>query len=154
MIDSDYTYDYLNRLLLARTSDSDVRFTEEPVYDRQGNINSLKRCGIKTHGWSNTYTPNHSLMQIDNLTYTYDGNRVSAIWDGSSNNDPTYTGAQDFHGGSAQQSGEYNYDANGNLFSDFNKGFATIKYNIIYLQGMLDLTNQLLKEEEPKNDLE
>jgi hypothetical protein len=26
--------------------------------------------------------------------------------------------------------------------------------NLIYLQGMLDLTNQLLKEEEPKNDLE
>ena len=24
--------------------------------------------------------------------------------------------------------------------------------NLIYLQGMLDLTNQLLKEEEPKND--
>jgi hypothetical protein len=26
--------------------------------------------------------------------------------------------------------------------------------NLIYLQGMLDLTNQLLKEEEPTNDLE
>lgn len=26
--------------------------------------------------------------------------------------------------------------------------------NLIYLQGMLDLTNQLLKEEEPKNDVE
>ena len=38
-----------------------------------------------------------------------------------------------------------------------NKLIAELKQtenNLIYLQGMLDLTNQLLKEEEPKNDVE
>ena len=29
-----------------------------------------------------------------------------------------------------------------------------VNNNLVYLQGMLDLTNQLLKEEESKNDVE
>ena len=141
LLQFDYTYDNLNRLHLARTNDSYVRFTEELDYDRQGNISSLNRCGIYTHGWSNTYTPNHTLQPIDNLIYTYEGNRISAIRDNASNYDATYTGAQDFHGGSGQQSGEYNYDNNGNLFSDFNKGLATIKYNILNLPDTVQHVN-------------
>ena len=86
-----------------------------------GNFLTLKRYGML----NNTAFP-----LIDNLTFIYTGNQVTRIDD--SGYTPTYTGAFNFVNG-ASQSGEYDYDKNGNLTKDLNKNISSIQYNFLNL---------------------
>ncbi len=83
------------------------------TYDDNGNILSLKRRGKlgQTFG------------EMDNLTYTYDGNRLLKVEDGVSGNHETdfvnrNTGTDD-----------YEYYADGKLRKDLNEGITNIIYN-------------------------
>ena len=86
-------------------------------FDKNGNITNLQRFG--------RITPSGGMGAIDNLTYTYEGNRLLGITDAITANDDV----GDFRQGPSGGSGAYSYWANGNLKSDANKGISLIEYN-------------------------
>ena len=86
-------------------------------YDKNGNITNLQRFG--------RITPSGGMGSIDNLTYTYDGNKLLGITDAITANEDV----GDFRQGPSGGSGAYSYWANGNLKSDANKGISLIEYN-------------------------
>ena len=75
---------------------------------------------------------------IDNLSMTYDGNRLKKVTDQCA--DLTYEGAMDFRDG-ADQPSEYTYDANGNLTGDRNKGIHAIVYNVLDLPSRVEFND-------------
>ena len=111
-----YRYDKLSRLKasyyrLGNTlTDGAAHFeTYNLKYDANGNIETLGRN-------------NQSGSQIDNLTYNYDtGNKLLSI-------DDTTNNSIGFNDGSSS-SNDYDYDLNGNLIKDLNKGISNIEYN-------------------------
>lgn len=116
-----FIYDALNRL-----KDSDYgegsSFTTYPnrynesigSYDLNGNIKSLTRRGI------DGTTP----LILDSLTYIYSGNKLERIIDTASKS----IGFTD-----VSTPLDYNYDLNGNLIQDLNKGISNIEYNFLNL---------------------
>ncbi|MFC7670459.1 hypothetical protein ACFQT0_26105 [Hymenobacter humi] len=79
---------------------------------------------------------------MDQLAYTYQGNRLQAVDDQITGNQlprPTgYNGAPASRAGDFQEQGvklgqEYSYDASGNLTADKNKGITRILYNHLNL---------------------
>jgi RHS repeat-associated protein len=100
-----FAYDGANRLT-GSTGLSGYGDTESGItYDKNGNIKTLVRAGVA----------------VDNLGYTYAGNRLTGINDATGSN----TGVK---GGSSS----YGYDGNGNMISDGNRG-ATLTYNYLNL---------------------
>ena len=81
------------------TADHD---TERISFDKNSNITSLVRYGKQS---SSTYG------RIDSLTYTYNGNQLTAISDNAPT--PTISESFDFRNGANTQT-EYLYDAKGN----------------------------------------
>ncbi|MBP1631243.1 MAG: hypothetical protein H6Q15_2136 [Bacteroidetes bacterium] len=141
-----YSYDELNRLLAADYLNKDglknvPLFSEKETYDKQGNITSLYReglynfSGFHTGGLINTGEKVFGI--IDNLTYRYDGNHLKCLGDvaGSLH----YYGAYDFKDG-AHLDTEYYYDKNGNTISDLNKNVSTIKFNVLNLPSIIQLS--------------
>ncbi len=137
-----YTYDYLDQLKEGKYYDYDHgpnqlinnnRFTESMTYDARGNIATLNRYGVVAPTSCNT------VYQFDQLTYNYSGqtgNRISSITDAKTNT----AGAQEFK----TASGNYSYDANGNITSDPYKGINNILYN------HLDKPTQITKSDGSK----
>jgi RHS repeat-associated protein len=98
------------------------------TYDANGNILSLDRDGL---AGSSTYGA------MDNLSYAYDGNQLSAVNDAIG--DFAFNG-HDFRDGNSTGSNEYTYDANGNMVSDANKGIV-VSYNYLNLPEEVDFGN-------------
>ena len=71
---------------------------------------------------------------IDDLTLTYSGNQLVKVTDGC--DALFYTGAMDFKDGADAQV-EYNWDANGNMTKDLNKGISRIRYNELNLPSVI-----------------
>ena len=112
-----FTYDNMNRMLDATHGTG--AYTEKVTgYDKNGNITRLQRY-------------NSSL--VDNLTYTYNGNRLTKVEDATGN-------ATGFTNG-ANQANEYTYDNNGNLTKDLNKGITNISYNVLSLPQVVTFSN-------------
>ncbi|RNA62869.1 RHS repeat-associated core domain-containing protein [Chryseobacterium nematophagum] len=114
-----YHYDGLNRLLyghyaepLSTIAQTD-HFGESMEYDLNGNI---------THLYRNAKNPNGQVMQIDNLSYTYSGNRLTKVADTSQN-------IEGYPGGG----NPIGYDNNGNMISHPDKGINSISYNFLNL---------------------
>lgn len=117
-----YEYDALNRL--TKAVDPPLKYGETISYDKNGNITKLKRVG-QTGTDPGTGTPLYGNM--DDLTYTYDGNRLTNVTDAAS----LTTGfTKDVpNGGTAT----YTYDAYGNLLKDYNKSIGiTAGQEIVY----------------------
>ncbi len=125
-----YYYDVMNRITEAKYYNH-IRPTENnrynevikdgssSGYDLNGNIKKLQRNGQLT---ATTF----GLM--DNLSYTYTGNRLARVDDAIA----TQTHEKGFKE-LVKTANEYTYDANGNMVKDDNKGITVIKYNYLNL---------------------
>jgi RHS repeat-associated protein len=137
-----YTYDDLNRLTSAgyrryyntnwTSSSENNNFTVGAVtYDANGNIKTLQQNGV--------ITGNSTYGLIDNISYVYQGNRLSTVEDAVSTL-TSYT--NDFENGpNAKGSADYVYDPNGNLIVDDNKRISSITYNVLNLPEQITQTN-------------
>ncbi|WP_413514053.1 DUF6443 domain-containing protein, partial [Myroides odoratus] len=92
-------------------------YDEQLTYDNNGNILTLNRKG---QGVANGIA-----LDLDVLTYTYDGNILQKVVDVSNNTDG-------FKQGSTTAK-HYDYDTFGNLKVDRNKGVTAMKYNHLNL---------------------
>ncbi|RMZ59630.1 RHS repeat-associated core domain-containing protein [Chryseobacterium nematophagum] len=120
-----YSYDSLNRLSFGHYSEpnstipQEDHFGETAEYDLNGNITHLYRNAKNPNGWA---------MQIDNLTYTYSGNRLTKVSDATQNS-YGYSGTGNPIG----------YDNNGNMISHPDKGISSIRYNFLNLPSELKI---------------
>jgi hypothetical protein len=119
----EYKYDALNRILAANYHieyyDSWLGLQDYSIsdlnYDLNGNILELKRTSYGSY--------------IDKLTYNYEkdgsqGNQLISVSDVSQNSNGFYDGNTN--------GTDYEYDANGNMYIDSNKGIK-IDYNFLNL---------------------
>jgi RHS repeat-associated protein len=127
-----YIYDELNRIsnnYYGEDTGSGLialpKFREyDYSYDLNGNILALKRTGSAG-------------TAIDNLAYDYGqtpgySNNLVKVTDSSQS-------ASGFKDGT-NQSEDYEYDKNGNLKKDLNKGITTITYNFLNLPELITMT--------------
>jgi RHS repeat-associated protein len=127
-----FSYDGLNRLTAAAYGEGASltsnlnRFNEMVTeYDKMGNIKTLQRQGKLDSGYG----------MMDNLTYTYTGNRLTRVSDAAI---PAITYANAFHFvDRANVANEYTYDANGNATKDLNKNITSITYNALNLPSVI-----------------
>jgi len=121
-----YNYDDHYRLTEANYFEGDNlnenigRYNVDYSYTANGKINTLVRNGKISE---NTYGI------IDNLTYTYEGNQLIKVEDSG----VTGLNVDNNFADLADLEIEYEYDANGNMYSDENKGLANITYNHLNL---------------------
>ena len=101
-----------------RQNDGQGNYDESLSYDKMGNVQSLLRSGLLDDG---------SYGLIDNLSYSYHGNQLLKVDDAAVG--PYYQGAFHFVDG-ADEAVEYEYDANGNMVRDLNKGISSISYDL------------------------
>ena len=102
--------------LLGTTQPISNAYNESLSYDSNGNILKLERFGKKQVNQG---------IELDDLTYTYEGNMLKKIVDATNNADGFKQGT---HTGD-----DYTYDTFGNLKTDKNKGITNIKYNHLNL---------------------
>lgn len=126
-----YKYDELNRLLAGNYIEANngwtkpAKYDEDNIqYDKNGNIRYLMRNGDVTN------------KQIDDLKYDYDGNQLLNVTDRAT----TYKDLGFKDGTNADN--DYNYDDNGNLIKDRNKGISTITYNLLNLPYDIKFDNK------------
>ena len=131
-----FTYDGLDRLLNATYGETaginanTDRFSENvTAYDKNGNIKTLQRYG-------QTAASGYGL--IDNLTFTLAGNLLNRVDDAAAAS--AYGGGFEFKDG-VKQANEYNYDSNGNLTKDLNKGITNISYNCLNLPSVVTFSD-------------
>ena len=127
-----FTYDNLSRLTAASYMENGSArdyFNTSYTYDKHGNMTSLARRG-------NTGTSTYGI--IDNLTMTYSGNQLIKVEDTGAN--VSMSASMDFKNGS-NTAKEYEYDANGNMTKDLNKGISAISYNLLNLPRSLSISN-------------
>ena len=119
-----YKYDGLSRLVSAdyyRNGKKTGDYSTSYSYDLMGNVKSLTRNGLlddRGHGL------------VDNLSYEYHGNQVARVTDAVSG--PYYKNAMHFVDG-ADEKIEYEYNKNGAMTKDLNKGIELIEYNQLNL---------------------
>ena len=121
---SFYTYDHLSRLTNARHLGRNTSVTETFGYDKQGNMDYLRRSMVGGITGSGS-------QLIDNLTFSYTGNQIKSISESGSEID----GFLDF----TNLSTEYRYNANGAMTQDLNKGISNIQYNYLNLPRQIDI---------------
>ncbi|GAA4276820.1 DUF6443 domain-containing protein [Aquimarina mytili] len=111
-----YQYDALNRITAGVSTGYHYNLSYV-TYDKMGNIESLKR-----HGWQNS----SNYWDMDILSYTYDnGNKLLKVTDAGND-------AYGFKDGT-NTNDDFEYDANGNMILDRNKGISEITYNHLNL---------------------
>lgn len=127
----NYTYDNLNRLSEAKYKKPQVGSTpdnyhESMTYDMNGNIQTLVRYGdMDTDGYQTE-------QKIDDLVYSYhpqNKNQLMKVFDSSAFSQ----GFKDDSDGIEDTDDDYEYDENGNMVSDSNKGITKITYNHLNL---------------------
>ena len=121
-----YSYDALNRITAAISNSG--RYDLSSVnYDKMGNILNLQRKGHLNEAAT-------SFGVMDNLTYSYDaGNKLLTVNDAVT---------QPFGFKKYAHSGnDYEYDVNGNMTIDRNKGITNISYNHLNLPTGVNITN-------------
>ncbi|WP_103863401.1 DUF6443 domain-containing protein [Aquimarina sp. I32.4] len=117
-----YSYDALNRINSATGNTTNYNLSNV-TYDKMGNIKSLTRNGFQN---GTNYT------DMDILTYHYDeGNKLQKVVD-------TGNKSYGFKDGTNAQE-DYRYDANGNLYMDFNKDIGGILYNHLNLPTRINV---------------
>lgn len=132
----DFSYDAVNRLTGAAFAqhngwfnlNAGIDFSVSNLsYDANGNIKTMNQVGWQVNGSS----------PIDQLSYTYlsNSNRLSLVTDGVNNSNSTLG---DFkYNPSTKTASDYDYDLNGNLKLDRNKGITSITYNHLNLPSVI-----------------
>ncbi|WP_440068479.1 DUF6443 domain-containing protein [Tenacibaculum discolor] len=112
-----YKYDALNRILSATGTPNTNYNVSGITYDKNGNIITLNR-----NGWQNSTT----FTDMDVLSYDYGNtNQLNYVTDGGNNNYGFIDGNK--------SGNDFEYDANGNMKTDANKGITNITYNHLNL---------------------
>ncbi len=125
-----YLYDDLNRIKITRYTDNMNAYTGQYntgySYDKMGNMLTLGR---------NTTNGAGSYNQIDNLAYRYSptSNKLLAVTDNSAS-------TQGFNDGN-KTGDDFEYDNNGNMTKDHNKGISSITYNHLNLPETVSISN-------------
>ncbi len=131
-----YSYDDLNRITGAsgrqgeNLNVSNNTDLQNVSYDKNGNIQSLKR-----YGWDND-----GLMSgmWDDLTYTYTGNQLQKV------SESIYYSLREYGFKDGINTGnDYDYDDNGNITKDENKGISSIIYNHLNLPEVVTISNSV-----------
>ena len=91
-----------------------LKYDEALGYDAHGNVTRVVRNG---------YTPNSGGL-MDDLTLTYDGNRLTGVTETAADYDATGTFEYKRANGS-----QYMYDSNGSLVADMSRGIAYVTYD-------------------------
>ena len=125
-----YQYDAMNRLTgdlywsyINATWCQVARYNTQNIqYDLNGNLLTMQRRGIVSNVNNTVMTGN-----IDDLSYTYTGNRLEAVEDAAPLGVGIYPFPTDFQNNASLPT-EYLYDLNGNIVEDKNAGFD-VKYN-------------------------
>lgn len=128
----DFSYDELSRLLSASYSEDgsfNGHYDASYSYDLMGNMLSLRRKGLQDGG---------AFGEMDNVSFVYNGNQL--IKADNRIESPTYKDAWNFID-DASASIEYEYDANGNLTKDMNKGICKVEYNSLGLPTCILFSN-------------
>ncbi|WP_281987863.1 DUF6443 domain-containing protein [Aquimarina aggregata] len=121
-----YQYDALNRIIAGRSTSSNYNLSNVS-YDKVGNIESLNRNG---HLDINAT----SFGEMDQLIYDYDsGNKLLKVTDAANQN----FGFKD----GTNTNDDFEYDANGNMILDQNKGITGITYNHLNLPKTVTISN-------------
>ena len=119
-----YVYDSLNRLSAGfyqkDSNPSAKEYFEKLEYDLNGNITNLKRS-------SELIVGNTAANFINNLNYTYQGNRLTSVKD-------LVSSIGGYKGNTMQ------YDANGNMTSNPDKNKMIITYNFLNLPSSITET--------------
>ena len=120
-----FDYDGVNRLINAEGISGNAYRETIPTYDKNGNIKSLQRY--------------NGGITWDNLSYSYDGNRLTKVTDSGS--------SDGFNNGSSGDGDDYNYDGNGNATRDQNRGINTgnLKYNYLNLPREILIADKTLQ---------
>ncbi len=127
----NYTYDALNRITSGISNDGRYNLSNIS-YDKMGNILSLQRTGAIVENIDPTKSEHFGMM--DNLGYTYDaGNRLLKVTDTGN----TTFGFKD----GTNTNDDFEYDTNGNMIIDRNKGITGITYNHLNLPKTLTVSN-------------
>lgn len=119
-----HQYDALNRLTTGTYSEPDTSipqngyYNETVNYDLNGNITYLQR---------NRNAAGIGAQLMDNLAYSYTGNKLNTVTDSSGN----YMGYPDTSGNAI------NYDLNGNMTDHIDKGILNITYNFLNLPSYI-----------------
>lgn len=150
-----YYYDSKNRLLEAtyfggstipQANNNVENFSVSDIsYDKMGNILTLKRFGI--HEESSGGAISRNVDVVDDLKYAYGtkSNTLKRIKDNADNGYYLNNSTNEFSGGGGFIMKEdspivlYEYDLNGNLIADNNKGIQEISYNHMNLPSLFDL---------------
>ncbi|WBV61114.1 RHS repeat-associated core domain-containing protein [Chryseobacterium camelliae] len=115
-----YQYDALNRMTSGTFTEPNASvpqngfYNETATYDLGGNITALQRNGKNAL---------NALALIDNLSYSYTGNRLNSVTDASAD----YNGYPDASGNTIA------YDDNGNMKDHLDKWILQIDYNFLNL---------------------
>ncbi len=128
-----YDYDALNRITNA-TDDINRYSLSNLTYDKNGNIMTLNRAGHKVAQPVSTNS-SHFASNMDVLSYVYESNSNKL----ESVNDTGYEsyGFKEI----VNNTVEYDYDPNGNMIKDDNKGITTIGYNHLNLPTSVAINN-------------
>ena len=116
----NYTYDALNRIKTAIGGNTSNYNVSNISYDKMGNILTLNRNGHRDEAAS-------VFGLMDKLIYSYTGNQLKAV------DDTGLTSSNTGFIDGAELAVEYQYDANGNMIIDHNKGITNIDYNHLNL---------------------
>ena len=134
-----YIYDGASRLIrvnLVSAVPPGMTYTVPEAtytYDRNSNTTTVKRRGRTDAGED---TPVYG--DTDDLTLTYDGNRLVRVTDSASGG--SRSDSYDFHDG-ADESVEYTYDGAGRMTSDLNRGIACVEWNAASQPRLILLDN-------------
>ncbi len=121
----DYTYDALNRIKGAISSDNKYDLSNV-TYDKMGNLLTLNRKG-------HTNVQATTFGDMDILRYQYNaGNKLRKVDD---------TGAVYGFKDGSNTGDDFEYDLNGNMTKDRNKGITAITYNHLNLPETITLSN-------------
>lgn len=136
-----YSYDPADRLTAATYAGGNAGedyTVQVGQYDKNGNIQTMLRKGMT----SGTPTAPTAFGSVDNLTYTYDGNRLKTVEDAVTAGLPT--AIHDFKN-TVTQATEYTYYNDGSLQTDGNKGITSITYNYLGLPEQIWLGSDYIK---------